>query len=111
MDERIAICERHGISPRLAGELHGTTPEQWEADAEARASVARMFGAPSPEQPEPEQEPTEQDANKPEVPDPATLAAESRAASDRQFIEALLRPKAGHVEIIRNLHGLPGEDE
>lgn len=106
LDHRTAICKRHGISPALAGDLHGTTPEQWEADAAARASIAQMLGAPPPEQ----EETAKAEADTPPPPDPVTLAAESREASDRQFIEALLRPKARHVEAIRDLHGLLGEE-
>ena len=109
LEQRTEVCKRHGISERLAAELHGATPAEWEADAAARASIARMFGGGQPqpdEQPEAEVPPTEE--AKPL--DAAELAAETRRASDKAFLEALLAPKRKHVELIRSLHPLPEEE-
>lgn len=115
-EDRIAICERHGISPRFAPELYGETPAQWESDAAARAAVAQMFGAQTRQQPEPEPEPSEPEPPateepRPAIPDAAQLAAESREQSDRQFIEQLFAPKRGAVEAIRDFHSVPGEEQ
>ena len=107
--QRLDVCRRHNISEGLANELHGSTPAEWEADAAARASIARMFGG---GQPEPAEQ-AEADAPLTEEAKPldaAELAAETRKASDKAFLEALLAPKQKHVELIRQLHPLP-EDE
>lgn len=40
--DRIEICRRHGLDPNLAPELRGTTRSELEADAAARAAIARI---------------------------------------------------------------------
>lgn len=41
--DRIEICRRHGLDPKLAAELHGETRNELEADAAARAAIARIL--------------------------------------------------------------------
>ena len=103
--KRLEVCRRHGISEGLAGQLHGTSAAEWEADAAARSAIARMFGGGQPE-PEADAPPTEED----QPLDPEPLAAETRAAADKAFLEALLAPKRKHVELIRELHATPEEE-
>ena len=108
--QRSEVCRRHGISEGLAGDLHGTTPAEWEADAAARAAIARMFGG---GQPEPEEQP-EATAPEPEEPkplDPAQLAAQSKEESDKAFIAALLAPKRREVELLQMLGIIDAEPE
>lgn len=41
-DDRIEICQRHGLDPKLAKDLRGKDPRELEADAAARAAIARI---------------------------------------------------------------------
>ena len=43
MIDRREICRRHGLDPKLAEELRGTLRQELEADAAARAAVARIL--------------------------------------------------------------------
>ena len=97
--KRLEVCRRHGISEGLAGELHGSTPAEWEADAAARASIARMFGG---GQPEPEPEVLLRGKQTPPTEEPAPPEPVAAEPTYEDVIAHLLRPK--HADLIHRLH-------
>lgn len=48
MIDRVEIATRHGLAPEIGPLLHGTTRDQLEADAAARAAVAAILDRPKP---------------------------------------------------------------
>ena len=113
--DRADICRRHGLAPQIASQLAGGTRAELEADAAARAAIAQMFGASTVE-------PVEADAPRPvEAFSDDELDAQHRAIADEQvrrreqeetdqFLQALFRPKPGHVAAIREIHGCDEEE-
>ncbi|MCB0865489.1 MAG: hypothetical protein KDB58_07235 [Solirubrobacterales bacterium] len=114
MADREEICRRHRLPARLALELHGETPDEWEADAAARAAVAQLLGGElADEEPEPVDDLDLSEVTDEQLADEQTRREGARIEADEQegqaLIAALFAPKPGEAELIRSLHG--GDEE